>query len=311
MQYVLLDMRWDVARQGKQFHYYVSEFSAVLIDNELHTVRTFQFVNEKEYSYSKGQLHIQGEDKLCVSSFQNGWEAFGRWMPKDSLFVLWDSSVLNAIEYCSKLGRKSYAKFNIIELKILYEKMTTEIKREKEITLSKALVELDLTCDKDAMKHSTYRAQAMLRLFRKIKHKGTEIVGALFMQHVCFKEYYYIAGKTYFPELQEKMRRKEQNNISDCMKAMGVECKVVKSVVKIQTDFADWAFSVGETGTELHYFTNQYFKGLRKTSVSWNKDTSMKEKLEKILNEMSKIERTIQYGVGNEKISELVRELCR
>ena len=310
MQYVLFDMRCYVARHAKQVNYYISEFSAVLLDNELHTISTFQFVNEKEYSYSKGQLHIQGEDKLCVSSFENGWKKFRGWLPDNGIFVLWDSSALNTIEHCNKSGVGSYIKHNTLELKTLYDKMTTGIKRTYDISLANALVELDLTCDMDAMKHSTYRAQALVRLFRKMKSTGTKVAGILFMQNVCAKDYCYIVGKAYFPELQEKMRRKKNVQIYGCMKEMGVECRIVQSVVKMNTEHAEWAFSLKETGTELTYFTHRYYKGARKTRLTWNKDTTLQEQLTMVVDTIKAIEKELQYGVGNEQIAELVEYLC-
>ena len=57
MKYAVVEMEWSVGMRGKRLRYSVSEIAAISLDEDLHTIDTFRFLNREKCLFrAKGRM---------------------------------------------------------------------------------------------------------------------------------------------------------------------------------------------------------------------------------------------------------------
>lgn len=310
MKYVILDVRWSVDIHGINKQYYVSDFSAILLDGRLHKKDSFCFVNRLEAISKREKIKDLAKGKIFIGNCADGWEQFFAWVPEDAMMVVWGSRDRKIMNLCTKEIEDKRINNPGIKLKMLYSAMTSQIERKGEISLVAALMELELTCLKEQMQDSHYCAKAMVRLFRKMKRVGEKVSGNVFIHWVQDKEYCYVTGKEYFPELLQKKERERKQVIKEYFVGKGKECILTEKEVEVVTERAKWKFSLEGAEMELKYFTNKFYKGLRREKVIWGQGVELEKRLDMIWGKIQEIEKEMEFGVGNQEITDLLERIC-
>ena len=309
MRYVLFDVRFEMTLNSGNLDYFVSEFSAVLTDENLRTAGKFRFVNEADYSSAKVKLLQYGEDGVVVDRVGNGYKAFREWLPEDACIIIWDRLVIKALNYCGGQARLKKPSNTMVILQILYDNMTSHLKRKTSLSLSDCMAEQKLSCDKKELGDSGYRVDAMLRLFRKLYHRGIEISGEKFADYMCQSRYVYIRAELYFPELMLRKEKAAANEMGMKLKERGYSCTVKGGVVKLHTEYADYTFQMSDHCAEGSYVTHSFYKGPRSMKVKYSQKLSLDQRLDTVTQYIVRIEKQAAYGVGNDEIRRLLEQL--
>ncbi len=309
MKYVILHMIWNVAMHSKQVIYDVSEFSAILLDEELHTTDTFRFIKEQENGYVKSEEHFE-KSKVLITNLENGWKAFCKWIDSEAILVVWDKNIITAIRYCNGICKKRKIHNKIVILSKLYQSMTIKIPKDKNgiATVMKAL---GLKCENQNLQYSIYVTKTMVRMFRKLYMAGKQEMGATFVHGLIEGDYFYIAQHTFFEDLELKAKKDRNAEIKALFQQNSLICNISQNTIKVQSKSAQWILDIESNEGSLYYYTNKFYKGVRKESLQFTKKMEFQEKVQLIIEKIAEVENQFSYGVGNKEITILVEKLCR
>ena len=312
MNIVVVDLTYGMAVQNEKINYGISELAAIRLDEEMHTASVFRFIEEHKSAYARGEMAFAQHDQILVTDMVSGWTAFREWLQKDEMLVIRKQECISVMKYADSLlpgkaNRKLPCK--TIDLMKLYCNMTEHTKK-KEYSLRYAMEELALVCDAKEYERTMYRAQCMVRLFRKLYKAGREEMGARFVHGLQDEDYFYISLHTFFPKLEKKKLLQRNKEVTALLRNKGFDHVIHGDVVKIHTAHADWAINLEKHTGALQYFTHDFYRGIREVTVSLRREMSRTEKIGAICDKIEEIEQELQYGVGNEEISSLLHTLC-
>ncbi|MBE5876831.1 MAG: hypothetical protein E7290_08115 [Lachnospiraceae bacterium] len=93
MEYVLLDMKWNMIISNKQLEFDVRQLAAIHVDEKLHTISTFHRLSAKDCRMAKQIAYTTDVDENAIMDIENAWEEFREWLPDDVIFLVWDSEM--------------------------------------------------------------------------------------------------------------------------------------------------------------------------------------------------------------------------
>lgn len=106
MEYVLLDMRWNMVLKNKEPEFDVRQLAAIHIDEEIHTVSTFHRLDAKDSKTARQITYMMDVSDDVIMDFENAWEDFKQWLPEGVVFIVWNSEIKHVIQKCNKKFRK-------------------------------------------------------------------------------------------------------------------------------------------------------------------------------------------------------------
>jgi hypothetical protein len=318
MKSIILELSYGISSDNDNISYDITELVAIRLDENLHTTGTFRYVNNNDSIKARPKTVFTDENKIIVSDMSSGWIEFRNWLQEDELIAVWNPEIVKVVKYAdciTKSRMKIKHSHKIINLTDLYKKMTDyntwyKASNKNELPLGNAMEEMELVYDVSEKDEPLYNAQSMVRLFRKLYKSGYEVMGARFVHGLIDEDYFYISLNKFFPKLDEKRVVMRNRQASKLLNAKGINNTISGDIVKLHTKYADWAFNlIKDTGT-LKYYTHDFYQGLRETKAPIKNDMTLTEKINIVCEKINEIEIRMQYGVGNEEITQFLKVIC-
>ena len=316
MEYVIADMRWTTLLNNKQLDYMVHQMGAIRIDENLHTVESFHRLNALDYKMAKLIAYTMDEEEDIIVDLETAWEQFKDWLPKDAVLLVWNKDIAHVIARLNKQFRKRPLNVQIIDLcelqEVLYPYGT--IPRSLEQTMK----ELKLTCKSSYMVSAFYRAQCLLRLYRKLwKEAMKHIEGQKWDLLVSGRNYEELKALNLFVEQSGKqisVAYKEE--IESFCKEKHFTLDRKGAQITIETFRATWTFDLNNRGTDLMYIPKRYVqiprKDMRlKKECEGGQERDGKVILKEIFDRIMATEERLQYGVGSVELEKVIVEVGR
>lgn len=308
MKYIVLDMKWSAGMYAKKVNIDVRQISAVCLDETLHTADRFRCIADKKAGVADGQRYLEEWKEDESMEIAEGWNRFHDWMAPDALLVLWDAKLYTVIKYCDKQYRKRGKYYSYLELSRLYEAMMPE-KANGETGLYSCMKELKLACDREKLKDAFHTSEYMVRLLRKLRRLGVKYAGDNFVKWMNYRQYFYIAEETYFPELVKKIQRERDTRVKKVFEEAGFSCAVSGNSVSVKTRTAQWNFELDKKIRKLHYTTSHFYRGTRTACLDETASGNLEERMGAVCKKIKETEEEFAYGVGNMEITKLVEQL--
>lgn len=224
--------------------------------------------------------------------------------------LVWNKDIVHVIDRLNKQFRKRPLKTKIIDLCELQEVLYPYgmILRSLEQTMK----ELKLTCKSSYMLSAFYRAQCLLRLYRKLWKEATKQLEA----HLLSGNYEKLKELNLFA--RQRHVQKEANYKNEFNEQIESFCKEKHYVlhrkgsqITIETFRATWTFDWNNRGSDLVYIPKRYVQIPRKDMRLECDDKGELVRdgqavLEEILGRIEKTEERLQYGVGSAEIEKLI-----
>lgn len=309
MEYVLLDMKWNMIISNKQLEFDVRQLAAIHVDEKLHTISTFHRLSAKDCRMAKQIAYTTDVDENAIMDIENAWEEFREWLPDDVIFLVWDSEIEHVWNRCNKMLRKEMTRVKVVDLQKLQESIIP-IKASKK-PLKGVMNMLGLICESDHMISSLYSVQCLLRLYRKMWKEGLKHLTACEWETILLSgQYDDLTEIDFFPELLSKQILKEWRSalISFCDER-GFELYTKGTCVEIKTFRATWKFDMRNKGVDLQYVPKRYVQVPRYDMKIEAKSEDMMSILQEIFEKILLIEDKLKYGVGNTVIENLIVKL--
>lgn len=310
MEYVLLDMRWNLILNNKKLDFDIHQLAAIHIDEELHTVSTFHRLNARDYKTAKQITYMMDVDDDVIMDFENAWEEFKQWLPKDVVFIVWNPEIRHVIQWYNKLFRKKPIHADFVELQMIQQSMLPIKSKKKSIeTVMRAL---GLTWEQSRMLSVLYCVQCMLRLYRKLWKAGMKY----FERHewdgiLRYEEYAKLQQQEFFPEITNKCLRADcYDKIKEFCSANRFQLNAKKMCFEIDTKYAVWQFDLANWGEDLIYTPKKYVQMPRHDMKVQAQEQNIEEVLQNIFARILFTEEQLKYGVGSADVEAVLEKLC-
>ncbi len=310
MEYVLLDMRWDMILNSGKLDFDVKQLAAIHIDDELHTVSTFHRLNARDYKAAKQITYMMDISDDVIMDFECAWVEFKQWLPKNVVFIVWNSEIRHVIQRCNKIFRKKQISADFIELQLVQQSMMP-IKLSKK-SIESAMKVLELTWDQSCMLSVLYCAQCMLRLYRKLWKEGMKH----FERHewdgiLIYEEFVKLQQQEFFPEIiSRRLRADCRNKIKAFCTENQFQLNTKGTRFEIDANYAVWQFDLANWGEDLIYVPKKYVQLPRYDMKVETQERNIVEVLQNILARILFTEERLKYGVGNADVEAVMRKLC-
>lgn len=310
MEYVLLDMRWNMILNNKKLDFNVNQLAAIHIDEELHTVSTFHRLSTGDYKTAKQITYMMDTGDDVIMDFERAWEEFKQWLPKDVVFIVWNSEIRNVIQRCNKQFQKKPIRADFVDLQMIQESMMPVKSNEKSI--ESTMKALGLTWEQSHMLSVLYCVQCVLRLYRKLWKEGMKY----FDRHewegiLIYEEFAKLQQRDFFPEMISKSLRIE---CRDKIKAFCVEnrfqLKAKGTWFEIDANHAVWQFDLANRGADLVYIPKKYVQIPHYDMQIEAQESDIIEILQKIFARIVTTEERLKFGVGSAEVENVLARLC-
>lgn len=310
MEYVLLDMRWNVVLKNKELDFDIKQLAAIHIDEELHTISTFHRLDAKDIKTAKQITYMMEVSDDVIMDFDSAWEEFIEWLPENAVFIVWNSEIRHAIQRCNKIFRKKQIKAKFVDLYMLQEAMFPMHSYKK--SLGGVMGTLGLTCMQTHMLSVLYCAQCMLRLYRKLWKEGRKHLGEYEWEDILlsgdFSDFKMIR---FFSEaFDRKVQMECGKEIRDFCREKQYGLRIRGTAYEIDADNAVWKFDLVNGGTDLTYIPKKYVHIPHRDARVNMPEKCFIEILPHIFTAIASTEERLKYGVGSSDVEELLNMLC-
>ena len=309
MGYIVLDILWNLGLVGRKVQYSLTEIAAIRLDDEVHSLDSFRFIKESDDGYLKSELHFDVEGKISVGSDREGWIEFSKWAGQEDIILIWDKDLDKLIKYMGQETKYSISPRRFIHMEELYVAMTSSVRADIPKYMT-AMKEMGLTFDQSMVRYPVYKAQSMVRLYRKLRIVGNKHLAAKYDQCVRNRDFSPIYVTNFFPKLDRIEAKNKTKEIRDLMRKNGVEARVTGSIVKFETSHANFVFNYDAEKGKLTYTSKSYYKGLRSETIALDKDMDMAAILEAYVLKANEIDKRLAHGVGSKEVINILKKLC-
>ena len=310
MEYVLLDMRWNMILSNKKLDFDVNQLAAIHVDQELHTESTFHRLNVRDSRTAKQITYMMDISEDVITDFQSAWEEFKQWLPEDVVFIVWNSEIKNVIQRCNKIFRKKPIRARFIDLQRLQEIMMSKKSRKRSI--EGAMNALELICEQSYMLSVLYCVQCMLRLYRKLWKEALKHFEQHQWERILMDEYFTdLQQIEFFPELISKQLRVECRGMVKkfCLERK-FELHAKGTQFEIDTDHAVWQFDLANWGEDLVYVPKKYVQLPHHDMKIESQERNIVDVLQQILAGIVSTDERLKYGVGSAEVERVLSRLC-
>lgn len=310
MEYVLLDMRWNMILKNKEPEFDVRQLAAIHIDEEIHTVSTFHRLDAKDSKTARQITYMMDVSDDVIMDFENAWEDFKQWLPEGVVFIVWNSEIKHVIQKCNKKFRKKQVRAQFVDLQMLQESMVPL--RSKQKTLGGAMTALGLTCKQSHMLSVLYCVQCTLRLYRKLWKEGRKFLGQHEWEDLLLSgDYTDLQKMDFFPEIISKRVQDECcSMIKDFCLEKRFELHATGTQYKIDADYAVYRFDLANRGADLIYIPKRYVQIPHYDMQIEAHESDIMEILQKIFERIVSTEERLKFGVGSADVEDVLARLC-
>ncbi|MBQ0043195.1 MAG: hypothetical protein KBS85_07780 [Lachnospiraceae bacterium] len=309
MGYIVLDIVWSFGLVGRKVQYSLNEIAAIKLDDEIHSTDSFRFIKESDDGYFKSELHFDVEGKITVGTDKEGWVEFGKWAGYEDVILIWDKDINKLIKYMNKEVGGTISPRRFIHMEDLYVAMTSSV-RDVTPKYMTAMDEMGLSYEQSMARFPVYKTQSMVRLYRKLNIAGKKHLDTKYDQYVKSGDFTAICVTNFFPKLDRIESKNKTKEIRELMKKCGVEARVTGSVVKFETDYANFVFNYDSDKGKLTYTTKSFYKGLRCVNVNLGKEKDMLSILKTYVVKAKEIDKRLAHGVGSKEVIAILKKLC-
>lgn len=310
MEYVLLDMRWNMILNNKKLDFDVKQLAAIHIDEELHTVSTFHRLSTKDYKTAKQITYMMDASDDVIMDFESAWVEFNQWLPKNVVFIVWNSEIRHMIQRCNKIFRKKPISADFVDLQMIQQSMMPLKLKIKSIESTMKV--LGLTWEQSRMLSVLYNVQCMLRLYRKLWKEGMKH----FDRHewdgiLIYEEFAKLQQHDFFPEIiSQRLRAECRTKIKAFCVENGFQLKVNATRFEIDANYAVWQFDLANWGTDLIYIPKKYVQISHNDMQIEDQESDIIEIVQKILARIVTMEERLKFGVGSADVENVLSRLC-
>ncbi len=310
MEYVLLDMRWNMNLYNKKLHFDIKQLAAIHIDEKLHTVSTFHRLSEGDYKMAKQIAYMMDVGEDVIMDFESAWEEFKQWLPKNVVFIVWDSEIKHVIQQCNKQFQKKQIIADFVDLQMIQEYMMPEKLNKKSIESTMEV--LGLTWDRSRMLSVLYCVQCTLRLYRKLWKEGMKHFDRQEWENILiYEEYVKLKQRAFFPEIASKSLREEcGDKIKDFCFENRFQLRAKGTWFEIDANYAVWKFDLLNRGVDLLYIPKRFVKTPHYDMQIVTQENDIENILQKIFDKIISTEEGLKFGVGSADVENVLARLC-
>ncbi len=309
MGYIVLDILWNLGLVGKRVQYSITEIVAIRLDDEIHSIDSFRFIKESEDGYLKSELHFDVDGKISVGSDKEGWIEFSKWVGQEDVILVWDKNLDKLVKNMNKEARGSISPKRFIHMEDLYVAMTSSVRADIPKYMT-AMKEMGLSFDQSMVRYPIYKAQSMVRLYRKLRIVGIKHLDVKYEQCVRTGDFSPIYVTNFFPKLDRIEAINKTKEIRELLRKGGVEARVTGCIVKFETSHANFVFNYDAEKGKLTYISKSYYKGLRSENVALDNSMDMPAILETYIAKAKEIDKRLAHGVGSKEVIAILKKLC-
>ena len=309
MGYIVLDILWNLGLVGRKVQYSLTEIAAIRLDDEIHTIDSFRFIKESEDGYLKSELHFDVEGKISVGSDKEGWIEFSKWAGQEDVILIWDKDLDKLIKYMGQETKYSISPRRFIHMEELYVAMTSSVRADIPKYMI-AMKEMGLTFDQSMVRYPVYKAQSMVRLYRKLRIVGNKHLADKYDQCVRTSDFSPIYVTNFFPKLDRIEANNKTKEIRELIRKCGIEARVSGSMVRFEMSHTNFVFNYDAEKGKLTYTSKSYYKGLRSETVDLDKGMDMQEIIETYVAKAKEIDKRLAHGVGSKEVIDILKMLC-
>lgn len=310
MKLVVLDMSWGVTMGINKAEYYVSEYVAISLDENIYTTGMLHYINEKDES-SLSQKNLRyGEGGFIVDNQQSGWRRFWEFVPKGAIVVFWNPDMAKAIKGCNEAIQRPFYTSQVSCLKDIYGYMTSNADRMEPLTLSVAMDELNLTLDQGELKEPRVRCKAIVRLLRKLINAGIRVKGQEFINCFRYASRGELMGHKFFDLNMKLHDRKRCELVKDCLSERYNNYDFDGTYVTVSLPCAAYKVNIIRKQTAIVYRRYDFSKAERRRAVNIHPE-DIAGTINTISGAIQLIEEELSYGVGNSEITRLLQIIAQ
>lgn len=235
---------------------------------------------------------------------------FKQWLPKNVVFIVWNSEIRHVIQRCNKIFRKKPISADYVDLQMIQKSMMPLKSNIKSIESTMKV--LGLTWEQSRMLSVLYSVQCMLRLYRKLWKEG--------MKHfdwhewdgiLIYEEFAKLQQREFFPEIiSQRLRAQCRTKIKAfCVENM-FQLKVNGTRFEIDANHAVWQFDLANWGTDLVYIPKKYVQIPHNDMQIEEQESDIIEILQKIFARIVSMEERLKFGVGSADVENVLERLC-
>lgn len=338
--FAILDIEWEQELVKQVWKFQIVQIGAVILDEQLHAVKKFWKTTaeaEEKGDRFHDTMHLTAEDFEGAKGFAETWREFTDWLPQTCIFVIWSNEIPIILEQnCEKYHLKNPVT-QVIHAQQLFHSMM-QIPEYRAMSFEKACRTLSITCDPGKLHRSDYDAACLTRFFRKLIKEGAKN-GDLFIQKK--KDIYFhhsrcplapneeskqnftdsvtsgslpcpCCGPYFTKSRKEKtleFLQPELQKIKKFCNRNQYDLKADSALIHIEAKESIWYFSLTDTKGRL-YYTSRTHPGLTRQYSAFTSD-SHADKISERLTDIENKERKLSVGIGNKKITGLLRKIWK
>ncbi len=313
MEYVLLDMRWNVTLREGKVYYDIKQLAAIHIDENMHTIDTFHFLDARDMRAAKRMVYMleSTEDVIIDIDIDIAWDKLRKWLPDNPALVVWNNDVAKVFNWYNDRikSKKNRIAACFKYLQPLSDKMLPANLRAN--TLEGVMKSLELVCNTSYMVSSLYFTQVMLRLYRKLWKEGLKHFEAAEWKMILGGRYDLLRKKLFFEQFSKKhFVEKYRSEIEQFCEAEKYVLNITGTKVRIEGKQAVWRFDMVNKGADLTYVPKRYSQ-IPHVDVKVDESMGDMQKIpECVFEKISTTEKRLSYGVGSKYVEDIMQVHC-